>query len=42
MPEWLVILIYLVGVAHALPAWFYGKAAGIRLARTIIYGEEQS
>ena len=36
MPDWMFALAYLVGVAHALPAWHYGKASGLRLARRII------
>lgn len=39
IPDWLVGVVYVVGIAHAVPAWFYGKAAGLRLARRIMDGE---
>jgi|GEM_PF-2894358 len=33
MSEWLVGLLYLLGVLHAVPAWYFGKAAGIQHAQ---------
>ncbi len=32
MSEWLVTLIYILGILHAVPAWYFGKAAGIKYA----------
>jgi hypothetical protein len=39
MSDWLIGAIYLFGVLHAVPAWYFGKAAGLRRAREIIYND---
>jgi hypothetical protein len=33
MSDWMVALLYLLGVLHAIPAWYFGKAAGIQYAQ---------
>lgn len=36
------IAVYLTGVAHALPAYFFGRAAGVRWARELLFGKEDT
>lgn len=42
MNDWVVGLVYLFGVLHAVPVWYFGKAAGIGQARKIIEESEET
>ncbi|MDQ0854791.1 hypothetical protein QFZ79_002902 [Arthrobacter sp. V4I6] len=32
MNEWLMVGLYVFGLLHVIPAWYFGKAAGIAYA----------
>jgi hypothetical protein len=40
MSDWLIGALYLLGVLHAVPAWYFGKAAGLNRAQRIMSGAE--
>lgn len=39
MSDWWVAALYVFGVLHAVPAWYFGKASGVALAQKIMRGE---
>lgn len=36
MSDWAVAGLYILGVLHAVPAWYFGKASGLAMARRIM------